>query len=459
MRLVKTTTIKGTLWDYNHLLALTGGCNLLVLSDRSLSMLQDFAQHEPGWPTRYALSWPGAGLSWTATQDDPEYANIQVWQQDLEQELRDMSCDIVASLNAIIGALQAMAANQCGCNVGEGLDTDPPIEGGPVPPPIGSIVFQSPVPINQRKCKAANWIHYTLRNVMYQLDINDVDQMGFLSLGLAISLVTALITSVVATPLVGLFVAVVGIVATFVARLLGVTTDLATLVAAMDTNETALVCHLYNSVDGDQARTAYLAELTAAGVSAVETGLLRLLMTNGLMALLYFDTQNSSAFFDSYTAPIDCSACAIPPTDWMILPSGVLFGETWDAGFAGTGTVLNDGSQFTITSSPRSDPLGAGSHTVAIVVKGFLDAQAGDPSMLTTPSGTHSGYHDRHSALPPGVSLFGRDAQSDCVPGNIAPPGTPPVSGGYDFQLLYYSSASPFSVTFSINTYFPQVCP
>ena len=69
------------------------------------------------------------------------------------------------------------------------------------------------------------------------------------------------------------------------------------------------------STNAGDARSGYLALLTGLGATEVE--LVSLLMTNGLMDLLYFDTPESAAYWDTYTGPVDCGYDCAQGTDHL----------------------------------------------------------------------------------------------------------------------------------------------
>ena len=310
--------VKGFVHDIQKVQSLSDEpVNARLLSDRSLYILQNLSSLDITFRTRYGQLLTGDEYI-PVREGTPEDEAVSTAIDLIRRDLTDMSietllqciCDQTAAMVAAISNLgSVMASNQCGCNVGQGEDTPEAQEGGPVPPPIGDIVFQEPVAEPDRKCKAANLVHFTLRDLIAELDRLNVDDYGTLGIAIMVSIIVAAIGSVVATPMVGLLLAVAGGVAVLAARLAGVTVDLAGIVAAMDANQGDLVCALYNATTTTNARNDYLLVLDGP-LNSIQLGIVELLMYNAVLDVLFFDTQESATFWSSYTPVVDCSACA-----------------------------------------------------------------------------------------------------------------------------------------------------
>lgn len=217
-------------------------------------------------------------------------------------------------LAALLDISTSIKLNSCGCNIGQAIDTEDGEAGGSVPPPVGDIVYQEPSAEPNRDCKAANLVHKTLRDLVVELASYNVDDMGALGLALVVGMVTGSIAAVVATPLAGVIVAVAGAIATFAARLVGVSVDLDSMATIMTSEGQALVCALYEATSASEARDSYLAECEAAGFSALESSALELIMTYAVMDVLFFDTPETAAFWPTYVPEFDCVSCGPNPS-------------------------------------------------------------------------------------------------------------------------------------------------
>lgn len=304
----QTSRVNGSLFDVDALQVLSEeNCNLLVVSDRTLYLLQRFALNEVNFVARYVEEYVGPDGYIPVTLSSPDLDFVQTVARLFRLEVSDMSCDIVAAIGSLTSAIMATS---CGCEVGQGSDTSDGERGGSVPDPVGDIVYEEPAAVTDRDCKAANLVHFTLKDTFTELDRYNVDDMSTLGLVLVIGTVSGIIASVVATPMVGVLVAVAGMLAAFSARLIGVSISLADIVTAMEDGEEDLVCALFASSLASTARADYLSQLEAHGASSIEAALVGLLMTNALLNILYFDTPDTAAFWSSYTAPVDCLPCS-----------------------------------------------------------------------------------------------------------------------------------------------------
>lgn len=312
-------------------------CNLRFLSDKTLYVLQNLSAQEITYYGRYGEILEN-NLYAPVSQGDENSGTVLDAVNIIRRDLTDMGCnDIVAAINSLGSILTNMA---CGCPVGQGEDTTAGEEGGDVPPPVGDIVFEEPAFTPNRKCKAANLIHETLKDMFVELDELNIDDYGTLGLVLAVATVTGIITSIAATPMAGLLVGVAGGLAVFVARLIGIEvfnmTDIAN--AFIDNGE-ALVCALYDATDVDTARDDYQAVLLGAGLSTGAVNLIGLMMFNAVMDILFFDTADIAVLLPIYTPPFDCASCESS--------------NAFDLRF-GSGTITYEGSEFVLTSEPFS---------------------------------------------------------------------------------------------------------
>jgi len=286
------------------------------MSDRSLYILQNLSSLDITLLSRYAVSFEPGELYQPVLPGSSESSTVDTAIDIIRRDLTGMGCDIVASIDALT---QVVASNACGCPVGQGEDTADGVQGGPVPPPIGNIVYQEPSAADDRSCKAANLIHQTLREIFIDLSAYNVDDMSVLGLSLVVGIVAGVIASTVVTPLGGVMVAVAGSLAVFVARMIGVTVSLADIVNAMSVRQTDLVCALFSSNSASTAKAAYLSVLSEQiPIGPAEEALVGLMMTNALMVTLFFDTPELVSFWPTYVGPVDCTGCAGTPVFSLI---------------------------------------------------------------------------------------------------------------------------------------------
>lgn len=343
-------TVKGTVFDLPHALSLDpNDCNVLLVSSRTLYFIQAFSRQEIAFRARYAASFLEGGRFVLA--DSPsDLDNIADIVNLYGLEVFDMSCELVAALGGVTSAINAMAAglaaSQCGCDVGQGQDSNDGQEGGPLPDPVGDIQFSAPTGVPDRKCKAANLIHETVEGIFVDLDAYGVDDMSVLGLAFVVGIVSAVIGTSVATPIGGLIAAVAGFAAVFAARLIGITVSLADIVSVLAANEEDLVCALNGATSASSARAAYQLVLdTDGGLSSAEKGLVALLLTNSSLNGLFFDANGLDDFLATYTPPVDCSTCPTPTSWFWTFPTDeqgwVHFSEFSQLGGTQTGVYVS----------------------------------------------------------------------------------------------------------------------
>lgn len=457
MGLKRTSNVGGFIHSLETIEGLSDEqCNLRLISDQTLYVLQNLSSEDITFLTRYAVSFEPGDLYEPVLPGTPESATVYTTIDIIRRDLSDMNCDIVGAINSLA---QVIAANACGCPVGQGEDTEDGEEGGAIPSPVGDIVYEEPSTAPDRECKAANLIHDTLFDTFVQLDAYNVDDMSVLGLSLAVGVVAGIIASAVVTPMGGVLVAVAGSLAVFVARMLGVTVSLGDIVTAMTDRHGDLVCTLFNSTSASGAKSAYLAILLEeVGISSIEADLVGLLMTNALMNVLFFDTAETVDFWPSYTGSIDCTSCVTLPTDWVFIPNGRFNMIATAAGTLGTGAIDNGGGVWTATATQRND--GANTHwCVGLCTQAFLDAHPGTSTMSSSPAGSGDGTYTRHTPSPPlSATNFGKTSFGPgCITvSTITDFATTPTTQD-DFQMMYFQSANVFTLDFSYPAS-PIVC-
>lgn len=442
--------VKGSVFDLPHAMSLSSeDCNVLLVSSRTLFFIQKFSLMEVGFNARYAAEFLD-GDRYILAQTETDQDDISEITNSYGLEVMDVTCDIVNAIQGITFAIQSSQA-ACGCPVGQGVDNESGEQGGVPPSPVGDIVYDYADPaIVDRKCKAANSVYWSIYNTFVQLDANNVDSMGVFGLALVVGLVGAAIGAVTLGPIGSLMAGVAGVVAVFVGQMLGISVDLEDIVAAMNVVEDALICALYEATNAAGARTAFQAALVAEGsLSSGEIGLVMLFLPNTVTNILFFSVEGSEAFFDGYVAPNSCGTCSGPPEDWILAPSG-FFGATSAEGTLGTGEILQDGTEFTL-SSVKNTAGGPTDNIIAILVRvedgGSADCDAYVGEIEVTAWETNE------------ITNFGWVCQ------DLAACSSPPISSGIggvgvwpNMVMILKQWNTPVTMSFKINTS-PSICP
>ncbi len=299
--------MRGSVFDLAHAMSQPDDdCNVLLVSSRTLYFVQLFGSGEVDFVSRYASSFL-AGNRYILAQTPGELDSINDLANLYELEVQPVTAALIEALNGIQQAITNTGANACACGVvGETVPVGETVEGGTPPPGFGE---PDPI-ITDRKCKAANAIHATILDIITDLENSPVE--GFITLGFGV--VAGLVSAIIAAtfiPVVGLLVVgVAGTIVTFTLALLAAGIDLTELRIVLMAAGTDLVCALYDAADSTTARDDYKQIFTDGGVSAINVALIGALLTDDVLALLFFSTPTSEAFLDTYAAPIPCTGCS-----------------------------------------------------------------------------------------------------------------------------------------------------
>lgn len=438
--------VNGFVHDITKVASLsTQPSNLRVLSDSTLYILQNLSGEDVTFLSRYGTILTGGFydpvVSGTGQAETVEEA-IDIIRKDLnDMAIEDLLECICNQLQVIAGGVSSMSANDCGCVVGQGSDNEDGERGGDVPSDIGDIEYEEPAAVQDRDCKAANLVHKTLLDIFVELDSYNVDDMSVFALALVISIVTGVYASVVATPLVGIVVAVAGAVATFAARLVGLTVVLSDIVTALDDEGEELVCILLDSQSVSEAKSDYLAALTTAGLTTNETTLVGLLMTNALLNILFFDTAETAAYWPTFSGEYDCSACETASAQWE-------FSEH-NGQAAGTGDLTMDGSSRVLTAVETT----SGYWRLWIVIPDAYDIVPVQVNREVEYI-SNSGFVPWPTSINYGECIDSGDAYPDVY--NHSSTGNPPPTGemaGCNFNM---SCNVPFTATWKLYGGIPE---
>jgi hypothetical protein len=408
--------VGGFVHDVDHIPTLSStASNVVCLSDQTLYVLQNLTSLDIGFLTRYGEILDG-GLYVPVTEGSPGEAVVN----DVVNVIRrDLSGHM--SIAEIISTINVAVANiSCGCNVGQGEDNMDGERGGAVPDDVGDITYQEPSAVPDRDCKAANLLAETIRELFSQLAGYNVDDMATLGLAATVGIVTTIIASTLTGPMAIVIGAVAGILATFVARMFGLSVDFPTLVAVMDAEHSELVCLLYNSNSASQARDAYTDYLgSQPGISSAEITLLELIMTNAVMNTLFFDTPELAAFWPTYTALVDCSTCPGCPDYEYQVPIGSLVSivddvVTVDSAFESSGGFDREQAQVAIRCPDTSKQWVVGVSIVA-TPSPVPHPGTGNYRIASDPGGVPTEVYNSDT---PWVEVCGRDFIVSSAAGN-----------------------------------------
>ncbi len=334
-------SVGGAIHDVARLKSMDDGpCNVVLVSERTLNIIQNYAIDEATYTSRYGVEFKGGDY----VPVDPEHTDYEFVLgviRAYRNEVNDMTCDLVAAIAGLTATISASATADCACQIGSDVETTDGEEGGDLPDPVNGQEYTEPSPISDRKCKAANYIHQGIRDIVNELKLNRADQYSFAGLQFVLTLVTTVIGGLVAGPFGVLVGAVVGSGLSMALSLFKGSFSLTILLAAITADEQAAVCALYEATSASIARADYLQVLDDEGATSVELEFIGHLLSNNILNLLFFEWGDSEDAIDNVVAEQTCTACAPPAgCPWV-------FAEI----YTGSGDLTKDGEERTLTAT------------------------------------------------------------------------------------------------------------
>lgn len=387
MGLRDTSRVHGAIMDVARLTGLSpDDCCILLVSSRTLYMIQNYGDAEVFFLSRYAEAFDEQGRYTPVVAGSAEAVFVAETANNYGLEVVDMSCEIIPILNQIAISLRGQSAT-CDCVPNGPQPPQPPtVEGED--PPEGFTEYDPE--FTERKCKIANMMVDDLLELVTLLIVNNVEEAAALGLAVMSSLFTLVIAMMAAGPL-GWGLAGLGTLATIIGFFLVSTVDLDELKSIIETERTELVCALYNATDNTDAFDTFRAVLSDAGASGSQLGFIDVLnMINGLTALFFKpDDPMGQAIedrLDGFTAITDCEDCIEfgPECEWILAPAGII-GAGSTASTVGTGEITMDGEEFTLTGTQR--PEQPANYAVAMLVRGYWFGDGVEQDINVLPEG------------------------------------------------------------------------
>lgn len=344
--------VKGSVYDLPYALSLPDDdCQVLLTSSRTLFFIQAFAEQEMKFISRYASEFVGYD-QFIIAQSEADLDSINDVVNAYALEVVPVTCDLVAEMQNMTFALNNLAGQDC-ASCGTELDPDPADA-----PPIGpGEDFPDLSAWETYKCEAVNWLMDTLIDIFTKLGVYPLEYWTAATVAGA----SALITSIIATTLVaGIFPIVLAAVAALVgALLIGGSFDLDDIKDTLTTNRADLTCILFDGANATAAKANFLAALSTLGLSAVEVGIVGLVLVDNVMNNL-FELNPDIEGHDITDACTGCGAdCAL------------FFGKDALGNRRGTGVLTKNGATRTLTSV---FDVVAGFHFITVNVSDLPDA-------------------------------------------------------------------------------------
>lgn len=310
-------------------------CNLLYVSDRTLSVLQNLSLLDVTFHSRYSVEIISptsyraplfGSMEWDDATRIAENVGLELIPLALEDELTRIAL-----------AIENLQLTSGCCPGGESgtIYDPPPNTAGPT---IGAGQDFPDLPTYEDyKCRAANWIVDSQIAVADRLSGWNIDELSVLSAGALVGLIVAvLVTSFFGRVL----SAVLGAVSALVGAIAGTQafsfTDIITELTAVHSD---LVCALYEGITAEAARDNYLTVLDGTSLNAAEKLFIQLTLANNILNKLFENWTEPAAH------PVTSSCAGCGPA-WC----GVNWHNPDGQGARGSGTIAVDGTPHAFTS-------------------------------------------------------------------------------------------------------------
>lgn len=345
----------GSLHNMATIEALSPECShILLCSERTLYILHNLSELDVTFWSRYADTVYGDGTYEPVGVGSAYVDLLQETVNNFQLEVIPMTSEFIAVLEEIRDAIGR--GGSAGCSdcppsvVGVGPEPEGPYDGQPAPPDGSGIGISYSEPsglILDRKCLAANAINDAVLEAFTGLEQNNVGGL----LGLGVGIIAAIVGTIVAgfsvTPLSALMFASAGSLAKAVGAMFHSTTSFTAAVTAIQANGQAGVQALFDATNGSDARSNYLDAVFGPSSGSYDGNrvIAREMLRNEVVNLLWYDTDTSEAFFQTYVPTYACTGGPNPPSGALVFVR-----NADNSGDRGSGTLHSDGTVMTLTS-------------------------------------------------------------------------------------------------------------
>lgn len=324
----------GFVHDIEMVSSLSGvASNLRLLSDRSLYILQNLSGEDVTFESRYG-EIETDGFYIPVQPGTAEASTVYDAVSLIRRDLNDMTVEqtlecICEQLKDIAAGISAASGATGACTVGSDVDTSDGEQGGSLPDPVNGVEYEEPSAIDDRKCKAANYIHGSISEVVNELKLNRADQYGFAGLVFVLSLVTTIVGGLILGPFGILLGAVVSSYLAMATLLFKASFSLTLLESAITADEPGAICALYGAGSASVARSNYVTHLLGEGATSLEIEFVEYLLSNTLLNLLFFAWGDSEDAIENTPIISVCSSCSVPTVVPVFVgtPQAVILGD------------------------------------------------------------------------------------------------------------------------------------
>lgn len=329
----------GALFDVAGLQLLDdSNCNVLLVSDRTLYLLQQFALNEVNWLARYVEEYLPPGFYVPVDELSPDADFCKNVARLYRLEVNDLSCDIVAALEAMNVNLADMALSAASSaafdSTGGGTGAPPPLDTSDVPIGEGQ-QFETQEEYFAAKCIAANALFDTITGMIAWLDSNSIDVVLGVFGGITSGLIAG---ALVAGPVGWALVLGTSLVVGLASFLISYSLDFEDIGDALDDTHEECVKALFNANDASAASAAMVDAMAASGTystTSAEQAFVAMLLNQNLTNQLFAPREDTLTYISP--DPVDCTSGALVTWTFDSTDEGFTFSDESDSGQSATG--------------------------------------------------------------------------------------------------------------------------
>lgn len=231
----------------------------------------------------------------------------------VEQAINDLTLTCSPTINVSSSAPSVVV--YCSCGGGGSTTSDPPFippdieptEGGT--PPNG---YSEPTEIDNRKCKAANYLYDGTLEVLDKFAVLNIETFLAVSIAILSGAIVTLLSGVISG--VGAFIlGVYGGIEGIVAVLTYQNVSISSLKTVWEDKHSDIICSLYNATSANPAIDEIAEILEVAGLGSANIALFKAIFTVEVATILFFKPAMKGVTIeqdlDGYTATVDCANC------------------------------------------------------------------------------------------------------------------------------------------------------
>lgn len=303
-----TYSVRGAIHDVARLKEMSGTCNVVVVSDATLNIIQNYAIDEIAFLSRFGVEFDG-GYYVPVDKEHSDYEFVLDTIRQYRLEVNDMTCDLVSALQGVSVSIDNAAATMAACcdKMAErsSQDQDDIPHDGEISVGQPGDQFPDQTSYFNAKCSAANAIYDTVHDYTWELG-EQIDTIG-LGVGITSGLVAI---ATIAGPASWAIFGVSSVLVAVAYHVISFSLSYADMRNALEDVHEEIVLALYNASDTETARAGFMTELEAATptLTSAEYALIRIMLADKFLNQLFVPREDTAVYVSP--DPVTCGGWA-----------------------------------------------------------------------------------------------------------------------------------------------------